>query len=170
MMFLLLLVLGIGAGVYLMATVAWPAGLGVIALTVCVVWFLLRRKKEALMRDPIKRKILEEKQRAFERRLGLPAGKIENGRAGEAVILKVKDTGNETNGNPRYVFSLRVRPQFGGEFEVEIEQVVPAILRAHFLPGKIVQVLYDPDDQTRINFVSYAAENGVTVQLADYPL
>ena len=78
----------------------------------------------------------------------------ESGRQASAEVLSSEPTnhfdssyGNQLNGR-RWILQVRVRPSDGQPFEAEVQ----ASLKVLFMPreGDAVDVLYDPDDHSRV--------------------
>lgn len=78
---------------------------------------------------------------------------LKNGEKGDATILDSQDTGILINGeNPIIKFYLEVTPARGGRFQAETMGPVLKTSLWKFEPGKVVPVLYDPVDRTKVMF------------------
>lgn len=69
---------------------------------------------------------------------------ITEGVLATARVIELKDTGNRVNGQPVAAIRLEVSPAGAAPFEATARSVVTAINMLQFVPGKTVQVKYDP--------------------------
>jgi hypothetical protein len=66
------------------------------------------------------------------------------GTSSQAEVLAVADSGITLNNNPMVILTLRVRPQYGSEFEVKAKVTVSRVAVPRV--GDVVNVRYDPAD------------------------
>ena len=172
MTFLMILAAGAAASVYFFVNGSPAIGTAAISATFIGLSIFAAAKKKRVMGDPAKRSMIEKKRRSLEKKFGVDAYNmtVENGARGEAVILKITDTGDRVEDNPTLNFSLEVRPDFGQPFRVDIVKTIPYILMPQFQPGKSFTVSYDRDDRGIMGFVSYRTDDGKTIELSDYPI
>lgn len=69
---------------------------------------------------------------------------VTEGTSSQAEVLAVADTGITQNNDPMVILTLRVRPQYGSEFEVEAKAVVSRVAIPRV--GDVINVRYDPTD------------------------
>jgi len=73
------------------------------------------------------------------------------GVAAEAVILGVEETGITVQGNyPMARFLFEVHPPGGAPYQVKAKCLLNRFEIPAYQPGRVVQVLIDPDDRRRV--------------------
>jgi hypothetical protein len=75
---------------------------------------------------------------------------LEKGIPAEGTILRLEDTGNRFNDQPQVKLWLEVRPQGAPAFETVTKMVISPVYMPQFQPGAIVQLRYDPEDNTKV--------------------
>jgi len=82
---------------------------------------------------------------------GRKAQLMQTGMGGTAEVLTIADTGALVNYNPVVIMKLKVQPQFGPEFETEVQTAVSkiAIPRA----GDKINVKYNPANNSELIIV-----------------
>ena len=170
MPFILMLAAGAAFSLYLFLNHYPLYGAIVIIVTLAVFFAAAAAKKRRVMSDPLKREALEKKKRSMERRFGVDAYnlRLDQGTMAEAAIVSITDTRDRVDDNPRLVFHLEVRPEYGTPFPLQVEKTVPFILLPQFQPGKVFTINYDPQDPGIMGFISYRTAEGTIVELKDY--
>ena len=77
------------------------------------------------------------------------------GRAADALILEIWDTGITLNDDPVVAFRLEVRPREGTPYEVETKGRVSRLHIPQVQPGATVPVAIDPDDPGKVALALY---------------
>ncbi len=77
------------------------------------------------------------------------------GRAADALVLEIWDTGITLNDDPIVAFRLEVRPRDGAAYEVETRGRVSRLHIPQIQPGATLPVAIDPDDPTKVALAIY---------------
>ena len=77
------------------------------------------------------------------------------GRAAEARVLRIWDTGITVNNDPVVAFLLQVRPKEGTPYEVETRGLVSRLDIPQVQPGAILPVAIDPLDPKKVALAIY---------------
>lgn len=77
------------------------------------------------------------------------------GRAADALVLDIWDTGITVNDDPVVAFRLEVRPREGSPYEVETRGFVSRLHIPQIQPGATLPVAIDPDDPTKVALAIY---------------
>ena len=85
---------------------------------------------------------------------------LNTGIPAEGTILRLEDTGNRFNDHPQVKLWLEVRPQGVPAFETTTKMIISPVYLPQFQPGAIVQLRYDPDDNTKVAIESISKAAG----------
>lgn len=77
------------------------------------------------------------------------------GRAADAVVLEIWDTGITVNNDPVVAFRLEVRPKESAPYEVETRGLVSRLHIPQIQPGATLPVAIDPLDPTKVALAIY---------------
>ena len=77
----------------------------------------------------------------------------EHGLKAEATIIGIRDTGVSFNYNPQAELTLEVSPPHMPKFQAKVKKVIPRLQISTFQPGMKLNVLFDPNNPTRVSIV-----------------
>jgi hypothetical protein len=75
---------------------------------------------------------------------------VADGVLAPATIIALRDTGSRVNGQPVAAIQLEVSPVGAPPFEATARSVITPINTLQFVPGRTVQVKYDPSYPTYV--------------------
>jgi hypothetical protein len=107
-------------------------GLGITTVTIVATYFLIKYVSRAFGPFGPDQKVLEE------------------GVAGEATILKVRQTGVMVNDQPQVALTLDVRISDWEPYQAETKMVIPIVNVPQFQPGAVVPVKVDPSNRSKV--------------------
>lgn len=74
----------------------------------------------------------------------------EEGVAGQAEVLQMRQTGLTMNNSPRVQLDLRVTTPLHGTYDVTVKEFVPIIMTGRLWTGQPLNVRVDPNDRTGV--------------------
>jgi hypothetical protein len=80
------------------------------------------------------------------------------GRAAQAKVLKIWDTGITVNNDPVVGFLLEVRPNDRPPYQAETKALISRLDIPQIQPGAVLPVKFDPDDPGRVALDIYVEE------------
>ena len=95
---------------------------------------------------------------------------IENGVPATAIIKRIADTGLQSDNKLKIKFQLEVKPKYGQPFVSDYKKYISLIQIPLFQAGKEFEIKFDPNDKSRIEFVSFVSPEGKTVYFANYEM
>lgn len=96
--------------------------------------------------------------------------RIPGGIEADAVLTGVSDSGNRAGWDPLYDLIMAVYPEQGDVFEARFRRIIPAGHVPDFVVSRKYRVIYNPQDQDEVSFISYKTEAGEIVDFRNFPL
>lgn len=76
---------------------------------------------------------------------------LQSGVSASAEVMSIQDTGQLINYNPVVIMQLKVKADYGGEFDTTTQMVVSKIAVPRV--GDTIQIKYDPADTSKVAIV-----------------